>query len=261
MAGIPPFPSFDIEADKSSAAHRWNKWWGTGKFAHDDYCYALKSNVSKTPKSNVNIIRRADTKEIEFGISSASEIFQETIKSVIQDIEGTKNISDDIICFAKSQHEHDKVLDKVFCRLHGKGLTLNKSKCEFNKTEITFFGVVFGKDGISADPVKVKEIKEMLPPKTVTELKSFLGMTSYCSRFIKNYATITDPLRKLTRKNTDWQWAETEQAAFQALQHELSSDTVMRYYNPSKATEIYTDASPCGVSAIFTQEKWHCRIC
>ena len=80
-------------------------------------------------------------------------------------------------------------------------------------------------------------------------------MTSYCSRFIKNYVNKTEPLRNLTRKDIEWEWTEIEQNAFKQLQNELSSETVMCYYDPTKRTEILTDASPCGVSAIFTQEN------
>ncbi|XP_060570045.1 uncharacterized protein K02A2.6-like [Ruditapes philippinarum] len=77
-------------------------------------------------------------KRLNFGTNSASEVFQKTISEVIQGIEGSKNISDDIIVYAKNQSDHDKALDKVFRAIHESGMTLNRSKCEFNKKEITF---------------------------------------------------------------------------------------------------------------------------
>lgn len=67
-------------------------------------------------------------KRLNFGISSASEVFQEAIRGVIQHIHGAKNISDDIIVFGKTQEEHDKALEQTFQAIRKAGLTLNKKK-------------------------------------------------------------------------------------------------------------------------------------
>ncbi|CAC5425652.1 unnamed protein product [Mytilus coruscus] len=95
-------------------------------------------------------------------------------------------------------------------------------KCEFNKNKVTFFGVVFSKAGISPDPKKVQAVKDAEAPTTVPELRSFLGMTNYSSRFIRHYASICEPLRRLTRYNTDWEWNPEQQQAFDNLKNELS---------------------------------------
>ena len=194
-------------------------------------------------------------KRLNLGISSASEIFQETISNVIQDIDNVKNISDDILVFGKTQQEHDIALDRTFKRLSEKGLTLNKQKCELNKTQITFFGVVFSDKGISPDPVKVEAIKEASRPKNVNELRSFLGMTSYCSRFISDYATICEPLRRLTRQDEEWNWSNEQEMAFEKLKVKLSSDTVIAYFDAKKDIEVLVDASPVGLAAMLVQDK------
>lgn len=194
-------------------------------------------------------------KRLNFGTNSASEIFQKTISSIIDGIPGAKNISDDIIVYGKNQNEHDTALNKVCNALHRNGLTLNKEKCEFNKKELTFFGVIFNGSGISADPTKVEAIRNMAEPKTVSELRSFLGMTAYCSRFIKDYASITEPLRRLTRKDSVWSWDHEQQEAFERLKKDLSGETVMSYFDPEKEIEVVTDASPVGLSAILIQEN------
>ena len=91
-------------------------------------------------------------KRLNFGISSASEIFHETIRQVIQDITGARNISDDIVVYAENREKHDAALRKVLERLQESGLTLNAKKCIFRTNRISFFGVVFGENGISPDP-------------------------------------------------------------------------------------------------------------
>lgn len=193
-------------------------------------------------------------KRLNFGISSASEVFQETIRNVIHDIPNSRNISDDIIVYGKTQAEHDEALDAVFNRLNERGLTVNKRKCLFNQQQIEFFGLVFSKDGVSPDPKKVEAIHNASTPKDTTEVKSFLGMTNYCARFIQGYATITEPLRRLTRSEVPFVWTEEQQTAFTTLKEQLRSDTVMSYFNPNEELEIIVDASPVGLGAILTQD-------
>ena len=130
---------------------------------------------------------------------------------IIHDIPGSRNISDDILVFGKSQAEHDTALEAVFKRLNDKGLTVNKKKCLFNQDKISFFGLVFSAEGVSPDTRKVDAIKNASPPK---EERSFLGMTNYCARFIKDYATITEPLRRLMRQDTPRTWSDERQEAF-----------------------------------------------
>ncbi len=195
-------------------------------------------------------------KRLNFGICSASEIFQETIRNVINDIPNAKNISDDIIVFGTTQEQHDKTLEAVFKRLHEKGLTINKSKCLFNQATIKFFGLVFGSEGVSPDPSKVDAIKHATKPTNVAEVKSFLGMTNYCSRFIKDYATISEPLRRLTKTNTPWHWSDEQETAFLSLKDRLTSNSVMRYFDPQKELTIIVDASPVGLGGILTQDNY-----
>lgn len=192
-------------------------------------------------------------KRLNFGISSAAEVFQNAICQTLQGIDGVKNLSDDIIVHGKTQADHDRSLAAVFQRLKDKGLTLNKEKCEFNKSRLEFFGFIFQAGGISADPKKVAAIKEASAPDNPTEVRSLLGMATYCARFIKDFASISAPLRELTKKGTPWQWRPEHDTALQALKDSLTSETVMSYFDPDKQSELVVDASPVGLGAILYQ--------
>ena len=85
-----------------------------------------------------------------------------------------KKYVDDIIVFGASQQEHDLNLERVLQRLEEKGITLNQNKCEFRKSEISFFGCMFSKDGLRPDPKKIEAIQKTKAPKSVGEIKSFL---------------------------------------------------------------------------------------
>ena len=188
-----------------------------------------------------------------FGLSSAPEIFQHVIQQALQGISGVKNISDDLIVFGRTQEEHDQALAATFQRLRDKGLTLNGEKCIYNKHNLAFFGYVFSDKGMSADPKKVEAITNAAPPTNAAEVRSFLGLTGFCSRFIPDYATLTEPLKELTRKGTTWQWGPRQQNAFEKLKTNLTDNNVMSYFDPQKKTVATFDASPFGLGAVLTQ--------
>ena len=147
---------------------------------------------------------------LNFGTSSASEIFQNAVNEQIRNIEGAVNISDDVIIYGNTQNDHDRALQAVCKRFQDMGLTLNKAKCELNKKEITFFGYVFSDKGISADPQKVHAIHNAPPPQSVKDIRSFLGMANYCAKFISQFSDISEPLRNFTKKNSVFRWTPKE---------------------------------------------------
>ena len=191
---------------------------------------------------------------LNFGTNSASEMFQNIISEQIRDIPGTINISDDVIVFGKIQAEHDKALQAVFERFSTAGLSLNKTKCEFNKNSLTFFGFIFSDKGISPDPRKVRAIQDAKPPTSTQGVRSFLGMATYCAKFIQSFSDISQPLRELTKKDVLFFWTKVHGQAFDKIKWLLTSKTIMAYSDQQKETELITDASPVGLSAILFQK-------
>ncbi|CAC5363561.1 unnamed protein product [Mytilus coruscus] len=174
--------------------------------------------------------------------------------TALEGLDGVRNISDDIIVFGASQDEHDTRLAALFQRIHENGLTLNKKKCEFNKDSLEFYGHIFSSKGISADPRKVDAIRNTNIPADISEVRSFLAMTNYVGRFIPEYSTITEPLRRLTKQGVTWTWTSEQQQSFDALKQELMNNRIMAYFDPRKATVLIVDASPVGVGALLTQD-------
>ena len=119
-----------------------------------------------------------------------------------------QNISEDIIVFGTTPAEHDQNFHGVLTRLQQHGVRLNKEKCSSSKSEFKFHGHIFSSEGVRADPKKKEAITDMSEPENVNEVKSLLGMAQYVSRYIPEYATITAPLRALTKKETPWQWSD-----------------------------------------------------
>ena len=106
---------------------------------------------------------------------------------------------------------------------------------------------------MSADRKKVQAILDLEAPSNATEVRGMLGMANYCSRFIKGYATMTQPLSELTPKDTPWQWTERHRQAVEQVKKALANAPVIAYYDPEAGTEINVDASPVGLRAILAQ--------
>ena len=104
---------------------------------------------------------------------------------------------DDIIVFSKNQEKHDSRIHAVLTRLSLSGITLNSEKCEFSKNRLAFLGHTIDSQGISADPSKTAAITQMDPPRSVTELRRFLGMINQLGKFTLNIAKLSHPLREL----------------------------------------------------------------
>jgi transposase InsO family protein len=192
-------------------------------------------------------------KRLSYGINSASEKFQQVLSHVISDIQGAMNISDDIIVHGKSQKQHDQALLAILQKIVACNLTLNKSKCAFNRTSVEFYGFVFSGKGVSPDPHKVEALFEMPEPKTKQEVQSLLGMVNYSARFIPDYSTVTEPIRKLTRKDSTFLWGTEQQEAFERLKFVLAQNPVLAYFDTNARTEVVCDASPVGIGAMLVQ--------
>jgi len=195
-------------------------------------------------------------KRLNFGISMAPEIYQNVIHQVIADCEGAENISDDIIVHGKGTEEHDANLEKTMQKIREKGLTLNPEKCQFRMSELEFVGHTVSGRGISPTEARVKAVAEAEEPKNASEVRSFLGLVNFSAKFIPNLATKAEPLRRLTRKGTEFIWGSEQAKAFSQLKEDLArAENLAGFDKDAEKTQVITDASPVGLGAVLLQEQ------
>ena len=137
-----------------------------------------------------------------FGINCAPEMYQKVMQQVRQGCEGVHNIMDDIIIHGTSKEERDARLKCVLEKIKHCGLVLNRAKCVFNMPELVFMGHVLSANGIGQAENKAKAINDAREPRTAAEVRSFLGLLNFQARFLPDLASVSEPLRKLTRKGT-----------------------------------------------------------
>jgi len=126
--------------------------------------------------------------------------------------------------------------------LKEKRLFAKLSKCEFWLREVSFLGHVISKGGIVVDPSKVDAVMQWESPKSVFEVRSFLGLVGYYQRFIEGFSKLALPLTELTRKGQAYVWDANCEKSFIELKKRLTSAPVLIFLNPKESFVVYCDA-------------------
>jgi len=143
-----------------------------------------------------------------FGLKNATSTFTRTMTEVFKDLGNSflKIFVDDLNVHSEKWKDHLQHLGAVLSRLREVNLKLNPSKCCFAAGSIVFLGHVVSKEGTRPDPNKINAVRQFLVPITVTNVRSFLGLTGYYHKYIKGYSKMAGPLFELTKKDVVFVW-------------------------------------------------------
>ncbi|GFW19074.1 retrovirus-related Pol polyprotein from transposon 297 [Trichonephila clavipes] len=187
-----------------------------------------------------------------FGLSGESPNLPKDIALILKTVIG-KFVSvymNNVIISSPSFTHLVEHLREVFRLLQDAGLTLNKENCKFGCDELKYLGLI-----ISKDEIKVRAIVEMKPPRNFTEVFTFLGMSKWYAKFIKNYADLCELLYNLKRKLKKFCWLIEAQKAFDAVKAVITKAHVLKFPDFKKPFELVTDVSSIGVCAVLNQEQ------
>uniref|UniRef100_A0A2N9H0L4 Reverse transcriptase/retrotransposon-derived protein RNase H-like domain-containing protein n=1 Tax=Fagus sylvatica TaxID=28930 RepID=A0A2N9H0L4_FAGSY len=154
-------------------------------------------------------------------------------------------------CVMPQPHSKDKVL----IRCEEKNLVLNWEKCHFMVSKGIVLGHIVSSQGIEVDKSKIELISKLPTPKTIEDIRSFLGHAGFYRRFIKDFSVISRPLCNLLSKDTPFEWTEACQEAFEKLKGTLTSAPIIQPPDWSLPFEIMCDASDYAVGAVLGQRK------
>lgn len=193
-------------------------------------------------------------KRLPFGLSVAPEIFQKVMEKVLVDCKGIIVYLDDILIFGTKAEELEERTAVVKATLRKNNLTINEEKSQYNQKKINFVGLTIDSSGILPMESKINDITNFNRPKTLSELRSFLGMMVFVSPFITNFSSRTATLRELTKGKAIFKWESKHEKEFRDLKTVAAKELLKRgYFSRKDETVLYTDASPWGIGAILVQ--------
>lgn len=192
-----------------------------------------------------------------YGVASAAAIFQSVMDEILIDLEGVVCYIDNILVQGKSLDECVRRTYAVLGRLDRFNVRLNASKCLFFVKELEFLGFVIKNGCRGQAPSITYAITHAKIPENAKEVSSFLGLLNFYAVFVPMISTVEKPLRLLTTSDSDFNWTEECQMAFDTCKKLIISSDVLMLFNPDLPIVIYTDASPVGVGAVLCHTVTH----
>nr|GEY94238.1 putative reverse transcriptase domain-containing protein [Tanacetum cinerariifolium] len=190
-----------------------------------------------------------------FGLTNALAVFMDLINRIFHECLDKFVIVfiDDILVYSKTKEEHEEHLRIVLGTLRQKKLYVKFSKCEFWLGQVAFLGHIVSVDGIIMDPATVEAITKWPRPKTMTEIRSFLGPVGYYRRFVEGFSRLALPLTKLMRKGKKFVWDKEREKSFEELKKRLVFAPILTLPSSSGGFQIYSDASKKGLGCVLMQ--------
>ncbi|KAJ3656579.1 hypothetical protein Zmor_015648 [Zophobas morio] len=195
-------------------------------------------------------------RRMPFGLHTAPATWQRFVDTTLgADLEPWAFIYlDDIIVATPDFATHSEVLRKVFERLVDAGLTVNREKCEFLKTELRYLGHIVDANGIRTDPHKIECMLNYPRPTNAKEVRRFVGLVSWYRRYVRNFSSLVAPLTRLTRKRCVFAWTPEAEEGFLALKECLVTAPILATPDFSRPFVLQCDASGQALGCVLSQD-------
>jgi hypothetical protein len=191
-----------------------------------------------------------------FGLTNAPTMFQYCMNHVFNK-QLRKHLLvffDDLFIYSKTWEEHLRHVDQILSIMEEQSLYAKESKCEFGMTEVLCLGHIIGAKGVQVHREKIKAIVEWPTPKTLTELRGFLGICTYYRKFVKGFSQLCAPLIDLTKKGA-FKWNEEAQMTMDKMKKVMSTCLVLALPDFNLPFTLECDALGEGIGAILMQNR------
>lgn len=195
-------------------------------------------------------------KRMPFGLKNAPATFQRMINFVLQKYINKTCVVylDDILIFSTSLQEHIEAINNIFKELRKYNLKIQIDKCNFFSRSTEYLGHILTPEGIKPNEKKIEVIKNIKLPTTQKQIKSFLGITGFYRKFIKDYAKVAQNMTKYLKKNRKINLQDPlYKESFEKLKNMITSYPILRYPDFKRQFELVTDASDFAIGAVLQQ--------
>lgn len=194
-----------------------------------------------------------------FGLRNAGQTFQRFVDEMTRGLDFCYCYLDDFLVFSKNEAEHESHLRQLFGRMRDYGILINTAKCVFGASEVTFLGYRISQAGTKPLDAKVKAIQDYPPPKTVKQLRRFLGMINFYRRFLPQAAKSQAPLNALltgsVKGSHPVNLTDESLLAFEECKKSLSNAALLAHPDCEAKLAVVTDASDLAMGAVLQQFK------
>jgi hypothetical protein len=206
-----------------------------------------------------------------FGLSNALATFQNIINHIFRDLLdlGLIVYLDDILIYAKTEEEHDRIVTEVLKCLAENGLAISQDKCFWSTTRVDFLGYVISNTGIEMAQDKVQCIQDWECPRSLRDIQSFISFANFYRWFIEGFSKIAKPLSDSMKGSPkDWVWTDAITKSFEKLKHCFMTTPILTHFNPNCKCIVETDASDFALGGSLSQiagdkklylNAFHCR--
>lgn len=244
---IHPLPKTEELFAKFNGGRRFSKLDIRSAYLH------MKVDAASSLLQTINTHRGLyKCNRLMFGIKTAPALWQRYIENLFKDVPGVGVFYDDIVVTGPDDVTHLERIEEVLRRLSQANIRVNVEKSEFFTTEVAYLGFKFSVNGMEPTDDKIRALLEIPPPKSVTELKAFLGVVTFYGRFVPNLSTVAFPLNNLTRNNVKFHWSAQCEKAFRSIKQILASAETLVHYSPDLPLILAVDASSVGVGAVLS---------
>ncbi|KAJ9555929.1 hypothetical protein OSB04_010543 [Centaurea solstitialis] len=189
-----------------------------------------------------------------FGLSIAPSTFMRVMNQLFRPFIGKFVVVyfDDILIYNATFGEHVDHVRQVLTLLRRDKFYAAIKKCVFMVPKVLFLGYVISGEAIQVDESKVAAVKQWPTPKTITDVRSFHGLTSFYRRFIPHFSSIMAPVTDYMKCKT-FVWTDAAESAFQSIKEKLTTAPILVLPDFSQAFELHTDASKAGIGGVLSQ--------
>src|SRR4051812_26347426 len=193
---------------------------------------------------------------MSFGLTYAHAVFMDMMSGIFMPYLNyfVMVFIDDILIYSASKAEHVEHLRIALQLLRDNQLYAKLSKCEFWLSRVKFLGHVVSGAGIAMDDEKVVAVKDWETPKTVFDIRSFLGLAGYYRRFVQDFAKLASPLTRLTRKDVKFVWTDACEESFQEMKTRLTTAPILIVPERGRGYTLYCDTSLLGYGGVLMQD-------
>jgi hypothetical protein len=200
-------------------------------------------------------VRKFTWNYMPMGVKNAPMVFSRIMYQVLGEFgDFVITYIDDICIYSNTLEEHIEHIKKVMDALNKVNMKINPEKCVWIAEKIKLLGFIISAKGIEMDGSKVAAMRDKLPPRNIKGLQTFLGNCIYYKKGIRNYSDTVEPLLKLLRKDTVWNWDDDCQKSFDYLKNCFITFPILRQPEDDREFFLYTDASNFAVGAVLCQK-------